>query len=524
MNNILDRIEPQDDGLYFLVDYKKSNTKDDIIEIVKAYNIKNFNYFELEKDIENGEEYVFLTKDKNAIKIDETIDVYISDDKMVAEARFLPPFRRGKLLTKEDILQKIADLNIVFGINLDDLNKFITSRDYSKTYILAKGIYPEESKDGYLEYCIDTSKKSTKPKILEDGSLDYKSLNIFRNIQKDAPLIKKIQPVKGENGKDIYNNEIESKDPKETPDFPTGKNIKISDDEKTLLAAMSGCVMLKKNSIDIVPVLEIESDVDHSTGNIDFVGSVIIKGNVLSGFTVNAKGSVEVQGSVEAATIISGGSVYVAKGVQGGGKAKIVSGENMTLNFVESATLIAEKDISSNSIMHTDILCNGNVIVMGQKGLITGGKSMIAGDLVARYIGSTMSSSTDITVGINYKVLNQYEDLVKKVDKSLEKYEKLERIVEKLMAEDIERLSYEKRLILEKSIKEKLEIKKKILIYKKTIKKLIPFFTSRIAKIQVVESLYGGTRIAVNNAVIYIKEDLDKCTITNVDGKIKIYR
>ena len=60
--------------------------------------------------------------------------------------------------------------------------------------------------------------------------------------------------------------------------------------------------------------------------------------------------------------------------------------------------------------------------------------------------------------------------------------------------------------------------------YKKTIKKLIPFFTSRIAKIQVVESLYGGTRIAVNNAVIYIKEDLDKCTITNVDGKIKIYR
>lgn len=524
MNDILDRIEPKDDGLYFLVDYKKVDPKKDIMELVKQYNIIDFDFLELEKNILNVEKYIFITKDKTAINIDESLDVNITKDKMVAEVTFCAPFRKGTLLTKEQILDYINSLNITFGIVLEGIEDFIQNRDYSKIYVVAQGIYPEESKDGYLNYFIDTSKKSTKPKVLEDGTLDYKTLNVFRSIKKDNPIIKREPPFKGKEGMDIYGNVIPSKEPKEAPELPNGKNTYVSEDQTTLMAGISGCIVLKEKSIDIVPTLEIESDVDNSTGNIDFVGSVVIKGNVLSGFSVIAQGSVEVQGSVESADIISGGSIYVAKGVQGGGKAKIVAAENITLKFVENATVIAERDISSNSIIHTDIFCNGNVTVMGKKGLITGGKSIIAGDLLAKNIGSVMSNHTEITIGVNYKILNKYEETLKVIDSLTIRFNELEKIIEKLTKVDIEYLPPDKRALLEKTVKEKLGIKKKLLNYKTIIAKLAPYFKKRIGKIKVLNSIRSGTKVVANNAVIFIKEDLSNCILKNVGGKVKVFR
>ena len=64
MNNILDRIEPREDGVYFLVDYKKSNPKEDIVEIVKKYSIKDFDPSTIDKVIEDSSKYIFITKDK----------------------------------------------------------------------------------------------------------------------------------------------------------------------------------------------------------------------------------------------------------------------------------------------------------------------------------------------------------------------------------------------------------------------------------------------------------------------------
>ena len=104
-----------------------------------------------------------------------------------------------------------------------------------------------------------------------------------------------------------------------------------------------------------------------------------------------------------------------------------------------------------------------------------------------------------------------------------EKYNKLERIVKKLSSLDINSLSKEKRILFEKSVKEKLEIKKLILVYKKNLKSLMPYFTSKKGMIKVTDTLYNGTKVVINNAVIFIKEDLRSCTLRNIDGKIEIF-
>ena len=303
-----------------------------------------------------------------------------------------------------------------------------------------------------------------------------------------------------------------------------GKNTEISEDGKRLLSSINGCVFYRNKLIDILPILEIKSDVDNSTGNIDFLGSVIVRGNVLSGFSINATGNVDVYGWVEGATIIAEGDVFIKKGIQGAGKASIVSSGNVTLNFVENATITAEKNINASSIMHGNIYCNGDLTILGKRGIIVGGKTIVAGDLFARDIGSSMSNNTEITVGINHKVLSKYEELVRTVETMTEKYNLLQKIVDKLSKIDVNNLSKEKRTLLEKSIKEKLELKKKIFKYKSDIQKLVPLFTSNKATLKVSHKLYGGTKIVINNAIVFIKEDIERCILKNIDGKIKIFK
>ncbi len=524
MNDILDRILFEKDGIYFLVDYEKKNPKEDIFYIIDKYKIKDINYLQIEGSIVNKEKQVFLTKDKDAIDINERMDIFISEDKLKAEVIFIPPQKDGKLLKSEDIFYKISNLNIKFGLNLSSIEDFIQKRDYDKTYVIANGLPPEKSKDGYLQYFVDIKEKKIKPKILDDGSIDYKTLDLFENVRAGNILVSKVYPIKGKNGTDIYGEVVESDKPLEAPLLPKGKNTEISTDGKNLLSTINGCIFYRNKLVDVLPILEIKSNVDNSTGNIDFMGSVIVRGNVLTGFNVKAEGNVTVYGWVEGATIVSQGNIIILKGVQGSGKAKLISSESINLNFVENTTIIAEKDINANYIMHCNIFSNGNVSVIGKRGLILGGKSVIGGNLLAKYIGSEMSYNTDITVGINYKILNKYEELIKILDIMNNRYNELEKIVEKLSKVDINYLSEDKRILFEKAIKEKLSIKKKLVICKSEIQKITPLFTKNKSKIEVTNKLYSGSKICINNAIIFIKEDIAKCVLKNIDGKIQVFK
>ncbi len=524
MSNILDRIIFSQDGVYFLIDYEKDDPKEDIFYIIDKYNIEDINLLDIDRSIINRKKYIFLTKDKAVLDRNEKMDIIISEDNIKADVIFYPPKDKGKLLTKMEIINKINDINIKFGLDLSFIDEFLQDRDYSKTYTLARGVYPEEGQNGFLEYAIDIEEKKPKPKILEDGSIDYKTLNLFENVRKGTILAIKIDAISGKDGKDIYGNTIYAKQPLEAPDLPMGKNTEISEDGKRLISSINGCVFYRNKLIDVLPVLEIKSDVDNSIGNIDFLGSVIVRGNVLNGFTINATGNVDIYGWVEGATIIAEGDVFIKKGIQGAGKASIVSSGNVTLNFVENATITAEKNINASSIMHGNIYCNGDLTILGKRGIIVGGKTIVGGDLFARDIGSSMSNNTEITVGINHKVLSKYEELVRTVETMTEKYNLLQKIVDKLSKIDINNLSKEKRILLEKSIKEKLELKKKIFKCKSDIQKLVPLFTSNKASLKVSHKLYGGTKIVINNAIVFIKEDIERCILKNIDGKIKIFK
>ncbi len=64
---------------------------------------------------------------------------------------------------------------------------------------MAKGISPIDGKDGYIKYYFDLEKKLI-PKILEDGTVDYRELDIINNVNKGDLLAEAIPPKEGQEG------------------------------------------------------------------------------------------------------------------------------------------------------------------------------------------------------------------------------------------------------------------------------------------------------------------------------------
>ena len=68
-----------------------------------------------------------------------------------------------------------------------------------------------------------------------------------------------------------------------------GKNVVCNPEMTIMYAAIDGLFTLTGGeTINVFPIYEVNGDVDYHTGNIDFVGTVVIRGNVLTGFRIRA--------------------------------------------------------------------------------------------------------------------------------------------------------------------------------------------------------------------------------------------
>jgi len=98
-------------------------------------------------------------------------------------------------------------------------------------------------------------------------------------------------------------------------EFKPGRNTVVSTDTLLVLADINGDVVLKNGIIHVVPLFTVKSDVDiTTTGNIVFLGSVFVRGDVKSGVSVKAGGNVYICGRVEDGATVEAEGVLMVKG------------------------------------------------------------------------------------------------------------------------------------------------------------------------------------------------------------------
>ena len=167
-----------------------------------------------------------------------------------------------------------------------------------RNIIVAKAIPSETGEKAHIEtyFTINTSRKAIAS---ENGSIDYHNLGDIASAKKGQELYRKIPPTIGKSGKDVLGNEIPGKKGRDLK-IVLGSKTDIDEDDPNLVKASGdGEIIITKGIVQISKVHKVKGDVDYSTGNIIFNGTIMIKGTVRAGFKIKAAGDIVISGNVE---------------------------------------------------------------------------------------------------------------------------------------------------------------------------------------------------------------------------------
>lgn len=451
--------------------------------------------------------------------VDEELEIRIADRGMKAYAKLIPP-EGGKLLTVEDCYRLLKEHGVVYGIDDQAIARMINNRQYGEEICVAVGDKPQDGQDARLIYHFDYN-RDHRPVIKEDGTVDYKHLDLITNVKKGQTLVSMVPATEGKPGKTVTGHTVAARSGKSVK-LPKGKNVLVSENKLELVAAIDGKVDIIDGKVHVFAVYEIPHNVDHSTGNIDFIGNVIVRGNVLTGFEVKAGGYIEVWGVVEGAKLVSKGDVVLKQGMQGMDRGIIESGGNVVAKFIENGTVYAKGDILVEAIMHSTVKCGGKISVAGRKGLIVGGLVQAGTEISARTIGSPMSTVTNVEVGIDPRLRQEYTELLKQInilEDQRKKAEQILRLFEKM--KDYSTTDPSKIEIKRKAIRAKLNYSAQMPKIKQRIYELEQIFNNvEKGAIHVMDTIYPGTKVTIGPSSLYIKEEMKYLTFKREHGDV----
>ena len=443
---------------------------------------------------------------KKGIPAPESFKVAISSDKMSATCRFYPPSTGGAELNVADIKSTLKLQGVVKGVDDKAIEAYLADRHYCTDYVLAKGLPPKAGKDAVIEYFFNTN-PNLKPKLNEDGSVDFFSLSAISLVKAGDVLAKLTKEVPGEPGYNITGDVLPPHEVRKLM-LKFGRNIELSSDELSIKSLVNGHASLVEGKVFVSDVYEV-SDVDTSTGNIDYAGNVCVLGNVKTGFSLKADGNVEVRGVVENATIEATGNVTIARGMNGMSKGTIIAGGNVISKFIENANVTAGGYVHSEAILHSNVIAKGEVTVTGKKGFITGGCVRTPAIVSAKTIGSTMGVDTEIEVGTDPKLTLKSNTLNAEIAATRKKIEAaepvLKTITDKIKAGEKlrpEQVLYFKQLSEQyKAMKEELDQK---MADMNAVMDEIDGSVDQLSCVKVEGYAYPGTKITINETSLVL--------------------
>lgn len=367
-------------------------------------------------------------------RLEARIDVNIPED--------------GPMLTVEQLLDKLKSAGVVYGID-EDILETLTQTRSGTNIICAHGTPPCNGKNAYLKYHIDPDSQG-RPVELEDGRIDFKEINSFLCVEEGQLLVEKVPATLGTPGIDVFGLSIPAK-PGKDKNMPKGKNVILVDDWRLYAAIHGHLHIFLDKRINVIPVIVIDTDVDYSTGNIDFKGSVIVRGTVKPDFSIKAGGNVEVYGTV-CGGMVEANSIIIHKGIQGMNRSIIKARERLVANFIENATVYVEQDIIvSDAVLNSSVFSGSRVIVEGRRGLVRGGR-ISAGEVIrACTIGNQSGTTTELEVAINPFLKDELLNLSQEIKKAQMLYEELKLQLSFIRNQGTNHLSAEKKELYKKN-------------------------------------------------------------------------
>lgn len=522
------KLENKKDGLYIILTQGKNSLTDEkVFQLIqKELDLRkvNYNFDDIELWYKKKESDAYKITDNKEIDLTGKFDINISRDSLTA---YLTIYRalNGEKLSLADIKTACLNKGITFGLDEVKIMIAIEENNCVVDFPIAKGRPAVHGRNAEIKFHFNEKGIDLKPKELENGKVDFYNIKLIQTVTKGQLLVEKTPATPGIPGMTVTGKELPAKKGKDLM-LPLGKNVVPSADNLKGYASCEGHVVFVDRKVSVLPVYEVNGDVDFSTGNIDFVGNVIVKGNIKEGFTVKAKGDIEVFGTVEGGNISVLGNIIIKKGIRGLKKSVIEAKGNIYSNFIEYATVKADNDIIVNeAIMHSTVNAGTTIQVGGRRGLVVGGICRAGKSLICKNIGSSFATVTKIEVGISPDVRSKLIETNKNLEKIKDNIDKTDKGIKILkdIKNKVSRLPADKEILLSKlvSTKNQLEKEQADLTYLKfeledQIKEIEEGF------IKVTGVINCGVNVTIGRAYMHFTNEMNKVILKEKGVDISI--
>ena len=516
-------VEYTEDGVFFVAEYEdvggRPIQQEVFLQDIRRRNIQGLDEAVLWLKIQRHETRILIADPQEEADAPADEAVIVARNEMSAELVLLPPCGKGSEKSAEEVLASIRDKwGIVFGVDEKVVTDAVNAREYNEYIVVAHGKPAEKGEDAVMTFLFETE-HNYAPKISDDGNADYKTLNIFESVKEGTTVVVCTPPGEGIEGTTVKGTPLP---PKRGADLklPVGKNVRISEDGRSLIAEKSGRIDYIRGRVDISDVFQVNGDVDMSVGNLDFVGDVLIFGNVISGLTVKATGLIEVRGYVEAATLTAGKDIILKNGMQGMDKGILNAGGNIVAKFLERCEIHAQGNITSDYIIQCKVTACGAITMKGKYGKILGGVVRAGSSITANTIGSPSNELTVLELGASPDLRVKCMKLTEEKNQiriQLDKINNVQRVFEARG----DNASAERQEMREKLIGAKGQLENKLEEIAAEIEELTATLDSQTdAKVHIFKSIFPNVKITIDSSATVTKGKVDYATFKRHGGEV----
>jgi len=524
----------QDGGVYMKVTAPVGNGRKvyeaAAMQALQARNVADFDEKLVGKIVEKADnEYVKIAEFNHNRLNDSTVSVEVDDAEMNVSILVFPPGENGADLVYDDYISLLKQNRVYYGVKEEYLSQFADKPTYREKVYVAEGTRPVNGKDAYIQYNFEIDQSKISLKEGANGKINFKELNIINNVVQNQPVAKKIPAGEGVDGKNVTGKILPAKNGNDIP-LPLGSNVHVGDDGETIFADINGQVLLIADKINVEPVFTVEGDVNLKTGNIIFLGTVIITGNIEDGFTVKAAGNIEVRGTVSKAELDAEGDILLYQGVNGKGGGKIHAGKTIWARFIENANVEAGSMIVvTDGIINSYVDAIKSIVCMGKRANIMGGRLRAGEEISANVLGNpTSGTETICEVGFDPNNKRELERLFSEKSAADEEFETVKLDLQTLVNAKKQRKSLpeDKEAHLQELMERRQVLAEDLKKITESIEKIQEYMNEMqlAGKVSAAKKVYPGVKILIRDAKEDVRTEYRATTFILENGLVRATR
>ncbi|MBX3374829.1 MAG: DUF342 domain-containing protein [Phycisphaeraceae bacterium] len=325
------------------------------------------------------------------------ISVTISSDRMSARVR-LPPDLDARQLDRTVLAGIVRDAGVEVTPDVEarvaGMLEQLAQGDPEPGGVVAVGTAAVPGRDGSIEWCpgFDPDEVITLERG-DDDEVDHYARTRVRTVRNGDLIGRLTAPDPGIDGRDVTGGTVPARPGRPAP-LRMGDGVQV-DEAGAVRALCDGVLDRVHGVLCVSPVLDIAGCVDFSTGNIDFPGQINIRGDVRDRFVVRATGSVHVDGLVEGATMLVGGSFTLRCGMAAKERGQVVVDGDCEAGFLNNVRGRVGGSLAvRNELIDCHLVVGGNLAAPAAS--VVGGTLAVTGEVIVSTLGSIGGSPTEL--------------------------------------------------------------------------------------------------------------------------------